>query len=254
MLAGPDAQHDLLVREHSGHGVHATGECLPEKDDVRSDALVLYAQQLACPRKALSRSHACSVASSSGYLGAPHRLDLITDEQDIVLRAERADFAKVSRWRDDDPCLALYGLDKECSDVLAMQLERSSDVLNFAISDGVNRIAVMVRRTYACKVRSKAISTFGVCTHAGQTFRAASRQQLEWKSRSLSPYNTNGPAVEITCCAEDECATFGDAFLLICPFARELDACFDGLGARVHWEDHFIAEELGDLFRKGTEN
>jgi hypothetical protein len=43
MLAGPDAQHHLLVCEHCGHGVDATGEGLSEKNDVRSDALVLYA-------------------------------------------------------------------------------------------------------------------------------------------------------------------------------------------------------------------
>jgi hypothetical protein len=60
--------------------------------------------------------------------------------------------------------------------------------------------------------------------------------------------------VEITCGAEDNGATFGDAFLLICPFACELDSCFDGLGARVHGEDHVIAKKFGDLFRKGAEN
>lgn len=54
VLAGPNAQHHPLVSEHCGHGVHAAGECLPEKNDVRSDALVLYAQQLARPRKTLS--------------------------------------------------------------------------------------------------------------------------------------------------------------------------------------------------------
>ena len=79
------------------------------------------------------------------------------------------------------------------------------------------------------------------------------RQQLDWKD-DHSPDDTDGPAVEITCNAEDECATFGDAFLLICPFARDLDTCFDGLCASVHWEDHVIAKEVVDLFRKGAKN
>jgi hypothetical protein len=166
VLAGPDAQHHLLVCEHGRHGVHATGEGLSEKNDVRSDALVLYAQQFARSRKALS-DRTCLASSSSGHWGAPHRLDLIADEQDVMLRAKRADLAKVSLWRDDDPCFTLDGLDEESSDVLAMELERSSDVSNFTISDGANCIAVMVRWTHACKVRAETISTFRVCAHAG---------------------------------------------------------------------------------------
>ena len=49
MLAGPDAQHHLLVCEHCRHGIDATGKGLSEKNDVRSDALMLYAEQLARP-------------------------------------------------------------------------------------------------------------------------------------------------------------------------------------------------------------
>jgi hypothetical protein len=47
VLAGLDAQHHLLVCKHGRHGVHTTGESLSEKDNVRSDALVFYTQQLA---------------------------------------------------------------------------------------------------------------------------------------------------------------------------------------------------------------
>ena len=49
MLAGPDAQHHLLVCEHCRHGVDATRKGLSEKHNVRSDALMLYAEQLARP-------------------------------------------------------------------------------------------------------------------------------------------------------------------------------------------------------------
>jgi hypothetical protein len=191
--------------------------------------------------------------------GAPHRLDLIADEQDVMLRAKLADLAKVSLRRDDDPCFTLDGLDEECSDVLAMELERSPDVFNFTISNGAGCIAVLVRRTHAGKVRAEAISAVWVCAHAGTCgirlwkSNIKGRQRLEWKG-DLSPDDTDGPAVEISCGTEDDSATFGDAFLLICPLARELDACFDGLGARVHWEDHVIAKYFGDLFRKCAEN
>ena len=168
MLAGPDAQHHLLVCEHGRHGVHATGKGLPEKNDVRSDALVLYAQQFARPRKALFRSHMVQHQVRPDTVGEPHRLDLIADKQDVMLRAKRADLAKVSLWRDDDPSFALDGLEEDCSDILAMELERSSDIFNFAKSDGVNCIAVMVCWTHACKVRAETSSTFRVCAHAGK--------------------------------------------------------------------------------------
>ena len=54
MLAGLDTQHHLPVCEHGRHGIDTTGEGLSEKNDVRSDTLVFYGQQLARSRKALS--------------------------------------------------------------------------------------------------------------------------------------------------------------------------------------------------------
>jgi len=84
-----------------------------------------------------------------------------------MLRAKRADLAEVSLRRDDDPCFTLDGLDEECGDVFAMELERSPDVFNFTISDSVNCIAVSVRRTHARKVRAETVSTVRVCAHAG---------------------------------------------------------------------------------------
>lgn len=192
-------------------------------------------------------------------MSAHHRLDLIDDEQGVMLCTKFADLGKVSfRW-DDNSCFTLDGLEEDCCDVLAIKLERSSDVFNFAISNGASRIAVLVRRTYAGEVRAESISAVWVCAHAGHVVFVYGKatikggQRLKWRS-DLLPDDTYGPAVEIACSTENDSATFGDAFLFICPFTRELDAGFDGLGACVHWEDHVIPKHLGDLFRKGTKN
>ncbi len=84
-----------------------------------------------------------------------------------MFRAECADLAKVALRRDNDPCFSLDGLDEECSDVLSMEFERSPDVCNFTISNGVNCIAVMVCRTHAREVRAEPSSALWVGAHAG---------------------------------------------------------------------------------------
>jgi hypothetical protein len=96
----------------------------------------------------------------------PHSLNLIADEQDIVLRAQLADLAKVSRGRENNSRLSLNRLEKDRSDVLAMQLERSSDVVNLTISDGTDCIAVTIIRTHALEEWTESIPTLGVCAHA----------------------------------------------------------------------------------------
>src|ERR1700761_8545531 len=111
----------------------------------------------ACPFVKGPYDRTFSASSLFRYLFGclPHRLDLITDEQDVMLRAKLADLEKVSRGREDDPCFALAGFDEECGDLLAMELERSPNVFNFTISNSVNRITIMVRRTHAGEVRAE---------------------------------------------------------------------------------------------------
>ena len=106
-----------------------------------------------------------------------------------MLRAKLADLGKVSRGRNDDPCFALDGLDEECSDVLAMKLERSANVFNFTISNSVNRIAIMVCRTHAGEVRTEAISTFRVGAHAAHVAFVYGQATLR------GPPNINGRAI-----------------------------------------------------------
>jgi hypothetical protein len=56
MLARPYTKHDILIREHSGYRIHAPRESFSEKDYVRANAFVLYAQHFARPAKALIES------------------------------------------------------------------------------------------------------------------------------------------------------------------------------------------------------
>jgi len=83
-----------------------------------------------------------------------------------MMRAQLADLAKVSGGRDNDSRLSLNWLDKERGDVLAMQLERSPDVLDLTISDGTNRVAVTVRRAHALEVWSESTPALRVCAQA----------------------------------------------------------------------------------------
>jgi hypothetical protein len=175
-----------------------------------------------------------------------------------MLRAKLSDLAKVSLGRDDDSCFTLDGLYEDCGGFLAIELERSPDVFNFTISNSPSCITVLVRRTYSGEVRAEPISAVWVCAHAGHVVfvygKATLRATNNSNGRAISPNDPDGPAVEIACGTKNDSATFRDAFLLICPFTRELDAGLDGLGASVHWENHVISKYFGDFFRKSTEN
>jgi hypothetical protein len=93
-------------------------------------------------------------------------LYLITDEQDLVLCTQLADLTKVSLGRDNDSCLSLNGFDEECSNMFAMQLKRPSNVINLAISDGLDRIAVTVHRPNTLEVWSESIPALRIRAHA----------------------------------------------------------------------------------------
>ena len=83
-----------------------------------------------------------------------------------MLRAQLADLTKVSFGRDDDSRLPLNWFQEDRSDVFAMQLERSSDVIDLAISDCLDRIAITVRRPHTLEVWSESISALRVRAHA----------------------------------------------------------------------------------------
>jgi hypothetical protein len=108
-------------------------------------------------------------------------LDLIADEQDVVLRAQLADLAKVPRGGDDDPSFPLNRFDKERSNVFAMQLERSSDVVDLTISDGPDRIAITVFRAHALEVWPETIPALRVRAHAASFHRFSGMRAIDSK-------------------------------------------------------------------------
>lgn len=57
-------------------------------------------------------------------------------------------------------------------------------------------------------------------------------------------YGAKGAAVEVLGNTQHEGLIFGDLLGLVAPFACNLDARFDRLGARVHREDHVESEVL----------
>jgi hypothetical protein len=169
-----------------------------------------------------------------------------------VLRAQLADLAKISHRRDDDSGLALNRFDEERGDVFAMQLERSSDVIDLAISDGVGRIAITVLWTHALEVWSKSIPALRVRAHAAPSFRF--RQSVTHTQMLISPDDADRASMEVPCGAENNRAAFRYPFRLVGPLARELDARLDCLSPRVHRQNHIISKDLGDLLGEGTEN
>lgn len=61
---------------------------------------------------------------------------------------------------------------------------------------------------------------------------------------------TYGTSVEVVLSTENNGLVFGDTFDLVTPLPSNLDAGFDGLGTRVHGEDHVKAKVLGDKLCK----
>lgn len=169
-----------------------------------------------------------------------------------MLRAQLADLAKVSRGRDDDSCLALNRFDEERSDVFAMQLERSSNIINLAISDGAGRIAIAVLRTHALEVRSESIPALRVRAHAALSFCFVSDNQNGKKL--ISPDNADRASMEVPCGAENDCTVLRYPFLFVRPLTRELDARLHRLRARVHRQNHIVPKQLGDLLGEGTKD
>jgi len=83
-----------------------------------------------------------------------------------MLCAQLTDLTEISLRRDDNSRLSLNWFDEECGDVFTMQFERSSDVIDLAISDSLGRIAITVRRPYTLEVWSESIPALRVRAHA----------------------------------------------------------------------------------------
>jgi hypothetical protein len=200
---------------------------------------MLHAQHLPGSTKTLTE---LKDSEQSHYeMGVPHSLDLITDEQDIVMCAQFADLGKVTyRW-DDDSRLSLNRFEEDRSDLLAMELKGSSDIINLAISDGTDRVAITEIWPHASKVRPKPSPTLRVRAHATYMCYSSTRQGKGRDDR-FSPDNTYRASMKVPCGTEDDCTTLCYPLLLICPLTRELDACLDRFRPRVHRQNHLIVK------------
>lgn len=76
VLAGLDGEHDGIVGQHTGNGIESAGQGLTEDQDIRSHALVIDGDPLACPCQA--------------------GLHLVRDPQDVILGAEFSDSPQIS--------------------------------------------------------------------------------------------------------------------------------------------------------------
>jgi hypothetical protein len=68
------------------------------------------------------------------------------------------------------------------------------------------------------------------------------------------PDNTDGPSMEVSRNAEDDCLVFGHTLLHICPLPCELDGRLDGLCAGVHRKYHIVPKHFCDLLGEASED
>ena len=91
--AGIENAHQLARRDEGRDRIDAAAERLAEDQPVRPDVLMLMGEPSP---------------------GAPETgLDLVEDQQNVVLVADRAQLAQIALGRDDDAGLALDGLDQD---------------------------------------------------------------------------------------------------------------------------------------------
>jgi hypothetical protein len=55
VLAGSDAEHHVPICKHSRYGIYTSRESFAKEDHIWANALVLHAQHLASPTKALTK-------------------------------------------------------------------------------------------------------------------------------------------------------------------------------------------------------
>lgn len=105
MLAGEDGEEDVLAREDGRDRVDAARKRLAEEDHVGLDVgVVLEAEELARARETLRAREGASASGTEEWVraSATHSLDLVADEEDVVLAAERLDLLEVVLVRNDD--------------------------------------------------------------------------------------------------------------------------------------------------------
>lgn len=158
-------------------------------------------------------------------------LDFVADHENVVLRAELADFLEVVFIWDDDTSFTLDGLDKERSDLFAVGFEggfKRRDVVewDWLLCGGAHG-------TNAGQVRTVVVSAFWVCGHGN---------------------GGEGAAVEVFLHAEDKCFVLRDLLRLVAPFPRDLDCGLHGLCAGVHGEHHIEAHHRSDLLGEARED
>src|SRR5512146_504795 len=199
MRAGREYVHQLARAEKGRNRQHAAAQRLAEDQPVRADLLVLEGE----PRAG---------ASEAG-------LDLVDDEEDVVLVAERAHAREPAFGRDDDPAFALDRLDQHGG---GLRRDRRFDRGEIAEGHG----------TEAWRERAEAVAVLGFRGEADDRGRAA---------------------VEIPGGDDDLGAIGRDALDAIAPAPRGLDRGLDRFGAGVHRQGLVEPGKGAELLEEGPE-
>ena len=211
MSARLDSEHDVLPAENAGDRVHAAADSLAEKNDIGLDAGPLVAEQLAC---------SCDTS-----------LDLVDHHENVVLVAKLAHAAEVVIIGHHNTSLALNGLDKEASDLLAVYLEGLLQSGSIVVGD---RLAGRrARRANAGQVRAIVLPALRVGRHCD---------------------GGKSPAVEVLRDAEHQRLVLGNALGLVAPLARNLDGRLHGFRASVHGQHHVETGHARDLLGEFRED
>jgi hypothetical protein len=165
-------------------------------------------EQVGRHARVLDREHAA---------GARHaRLDLVSDEQDVVTLADRGDALQEARRRHDEPALALDGLDDDRGDVLGreVRLERLFEEPHVQLRE---RFLIAPRHERPVRIRIRQVRD---ARHGGAHERQARVLRLPGRG-----HRRIGAAVERVLERHDPFAPRRDA--------RDLHRVLDGLGAAV---------------------
>jgi hypothetical protein len=193
VLAGLQDAEDLGVRKDGGHRVEAAGERLADERDVRLDAFVLLGEQPAGSAEA--------------------RLDLVEDQGDVALRAQRTHLAEIAGRRNDDAGLALDRLHEKRDRVVVEGLGE--------------RLEVAERHDpKPWSKRAEAATRVRVGAESDDRERAA---------------------VKVVGADDDLRAVRRHALDLVAPLAHGLERGLDRLGAAVHRQDLVRARQLREI-------
>ena len=183
MLAGLQDAQNLGIGEHSRDRIEAARERLADQGHVGFDTLVFFGEQLTGAAKA--------------------GLDLIKNQRNAVLGAERAHFREITLRRDHHAGFALDRLDQEGHGVF---IDSRAEGFDIAERNGLE----------AGRERAKAGAGVRIGREAD---------------------NAHGAAMEIVGANDDLGLVLCNALDLVTPFADCLDGGFDGFGTRIHRQD-----------------